>query len=313
MAKKKSHTQSVLDAIQGKFGASGRFSAGPRSQVTEVLPLGIGVLDHYVLGCGGLPVGRLVELYGDEGAGKTSLMYRALACAQLAGGLAMLVETEDSLDPDRAKVFGVDPFEVVLAEPDTMEAVLNAMRGMLHAIPAGVGPNVLAWDSLASATLEAQIAKEIGAHVPGKRGKLLSEGIPQITNLAAKKRTTILLVNQIRDKIGVMFGNPTTTPGGHAPKFAASIRVQLWGGKAFLDSGSLPNGNRVLAKNTKNKTALPGRKAVLRLDYATGWDDDWSTLELAKTQKLIGARSRGAKALLEARAQLGFPVPGVEG
>lgn len=307
MANKK-HSDAVMDAIRGKFGkGSARRMGEASTALTEVIPTGIEIVDHYVLGCGGLPVGRMGEVYGAESSGKTSFVFASLAAAQRAGGLAMIVETEDSLDPTRAEVFGLDLDDTILFEPDTMEDVLNSMRLALNAIPDGVGPNVLAWDSLASASLEAQIAKEIGANVPGKRGKLLSEGIPQITNLAKKKRTHVMIVNQIRDKIGVMFGNPTTTPGGHSVKYHSSYRLQMWGGKPF-DGKDDTAGIRVTFKATKNKLNQPHRKAVGRLDFATGWNTEWSTMELAKTLKHVKARARLSKAnLAEAREKLGWP------
>src|SRR3990172_4010474 len=228
------YRDAVLSAIESKFPGKGRgMSAGSSSEVRSVIPSGIEAVDYYVLGCGGLPTGRIVELFGEEGSGKSSLAFCFMAGAQKAGGLAILCETENALQVKRAAVFGVDTEKAILLEPTTMEEALNQMKVALETIPNGVGPNILAWDSLAATSLSAQVDSAFGeAKIMGKRGKLTSEALPLLGRLAREKSTTLLIVNQLRDKIGVMFGDTTTTPGGNAPKFQASVRLRLWRGSA---------------------------------------------------------------------------------
>ncbi len=281
-----------------------------QSDVNEAIPSGIEVLDRVVLGIGGWPVKRVVEVYGDSSAGKTSLMYSALANAQQAGGLAILIETEQSLQVSRAKVFGCDVDEVYLDEPDTFEEVIDGMRQGLAAIPSDTGPNLLAWDSLAMSILKDVKEKGLESKSVGKKAKHMSEQLPAIAQLARRSRTSMMIVNQTRQKIGLAFGNPTTTPGGEAHKFTASIRLQLWAGKR------VKVGDRVVGMDTtvvcmKNKVALPHRKAKVRLLFETGWDDHWITMNYAKDMKVIEKKARLTETNYQlAREELGWPGEG---
>lgn len=266
-------------------------SGGSESDVDEVIPSGLEVLDRHVLGCGGWPVKRVVELFSDPSAGKTSIVFAALASTQRLGGAAILIETEDALQVQRATVFGVDLEDVLLYEPATFEEVIEGMRSGLARIPEGLGPNLMAWDSIAMSTLSDVMERGLESKSIGKKAALMAQHFPAIVKLAKQHRTAVLLVNQSRTKIGLVFGNPTTTPGGETHKFAASVRLQMWAGSKVKD-GDTATGFDTTISAVKNKVAIPHKKAKLRLMYETGWDDRWTTVNHAKDLKLIEARAR---------------------
>jgi recombination protein RecA len=183
---------------------------------------------------------------------------------------------------------------------------LEQMEMALKALPTGSPPSVLAWDSIAATPTKKEVEQgtEAGAEM-GERARLLSRACRILIPLAARKRVALLFVNQTRSKIGVMYGDPETTPGGAAVKFHASFRMRMSEGKAIKD-GEQHKGKYVNVQARKNRFAEPHRKAALRMDFFDGWNDDWSTLEFAKERGLIDAKSHGAKALLEARLKLGW-------
>lgn len=309
-----SNKAAILKAL-GKSKA-GAFSAVAPDHKLRVIPTGSAVMDRYILGCGGLPVGRFVELFGDESTGKTSLMLQWLAAAQKAGGTAVLMETEKTFDPTRISMFGVNEDEAILLWPDSVEEAIGELLAVLDALPDNPGGpgNLVAWDTLAATNLEimldgkVKVTKDKISHeakgTTGVMSRKLSEYIKLIGVKAARTGTTIILGNQTRDNIGVMFGSPTVSPGGKAKAFHASARIQIWAGKPFLRNGQ-PAGICPTVKAVKNKVGIPGRKAKLRLDWERGWDDGWSTLELAKELKLVKSRARN---VAEARAALGWPA-----
>jgi recombination protein RecA len=302
-------TAKALKAITAKFpkGTAKRGSSSSSSDIRDVIATGIEVLDHYILGIGGLPAGRVGELFSDEGAGKTSLGFAALAGAQRAGGVAALIETEKTLVRARATVFGVSLPDLILFEPTTVEEVLEGIRTLFDAIPKNVGPNMVVWDSLASTELAGQVGKPIGdSKLVGRKARLMSEALPLLSRLAREKNAGVLVVNQLREKIGVMFGPAETTPAGHALKFHSSYRLQLWRGKA-LKVGGDPAGILTTAKAVKSKVGLPFRKAKLRLDFDSGWANEWALLNLGKDLKILGDGARASKANLDkVRRALGY-------
>lgn len=310
-AKPETAVRRIVDKIRASFGSASALimsEGGSRSEVTEVIATGIEVLDHHVIGCGGLAAGKLHELFGGEGAGKSALTYAFLAAAQREGGVAALVETEEALSVERAKVFGIDLDQLALIQPEHMEQALEQMAAAMHAIPTGVGPNLLCWDSIAATPTkkEAEDGMEAGAEM-GERARMLSRACRVLMPLAAKKRTALLFVNQVRQKIGVLYGDNETTPGGNAVKFHASFRLMLSTGKSIKD-GDKHVGKYVNAYARKNRFAEPHRKAELRLDFADGWNDGWSTLNHAKDKKLVpdSYSTRSDKQIAEAREKLGW-------
>lgn len=307
---KKKRVAKKKDEVRLTLGKMFKPLAKSVSNVEETLPSQVEVLDRHVLGVGGWPVKRVVELFGDQSAGKTSLAFSALASTQRAGGIAILIETENSLEVARARVFGCNVDDIYLSEPDSFEEVIEGMREGLSSIPKGHGPNLLAWDSLAMSTLAGIVKDGMKSKTMGKKAKFMSEQLPAIALLCRQKRTAMMIVNQTRQKIGVVFGSPTTTPGGESHKFAASIRVQLWAGKR-VKVGDRVVGIDTTAAAIKNKVAIPHKKAKIRLLFDRGWDDHWTTLNFAKDMKVVEKSLKLTEANYKlARAELGWPGEG---
>ena len=303
----KDAVEKLLNTLRRKFGddaATTLAGNDQRATVTDVVPTGIGAVDNYVLGTGGLPVGRVTELFSEEGAGKTSLAFACIAQAQKGGGLVVFAETENALQPERAEVFGVDRSRLVLLQPDCLEDCLEQAGVALDAMASVSAPSLFLWDSVAATPTKAELKEGlIGGEAIGYRARALSRALRSLVGIAAKKRAAILLVNQTRVKIGVMFGDPVTTPGGEAIKFASSVRLRLYAGKSFKDAGTTL-GREVRVKAVKNKLAPPFRSVVTRINFEKGWDDDWTTLNYAKELGLVEERARGEAALAQARQLL---------
>ena len=307
-------TQLMVEAMRAKLGKSAgaqvvEMAKGSISEVREFIPSGISVIDHHLIGGGGLHVGRLTEMFGGEGTGKSSLTYAFMAQCQRAGGLVGLAETENALQVDRAVTFGVDPEAVILTHPESLEDALSNAEAFMRSIPEGVGPNLWILDSIAACATKAEIEAGAGGNLRvGEFARRMSHGIKQLCALAARTRTAILMVNQTRMKIGVAFGNPTTTPGGEAVKFAASVRLQLMGGSAVkVEDAQI--GKDVTIMCVKNKLVTPMRKAKARLLYESGWSEQWTTMTYAKGLWAISPKAQGMKGYREALAALKWPEP----
>lgn len=297
MTKKGDPVLETLANIKKRLGktAAVLLSDGSRSDLTDVIPTGIEVVDNYVLGVGGLPCGRLIEVFSDEGIGKTSFMLACIAATQKAGGVVALAETECSLDSDRAAVFGCDLERVInLQEVDCMEDVISSIEATLHSLPdskPGDPPNLIAWDSIAASQSAKELKEGVAAKNTPERAIVMSKAMRVLCGLAIKKRTTLLFINQIRDRPGIMFGDSSTTPCGKAVKFHASVRLRLYPGKVFKSKGE-HIGTRITIAGAKNKVSPPWRKAVIRLDYSNGFDNSWSTISFAKDKKLLPENTR---------------------
>lgn len=285
---KKTALEQARAKITQTLGTRAKLATSPGlCDVTQVIPTGLEVFDRYILGCGGLPAGRIGEVFSDEGAGKTSLVLHFLGAAQRAGGLAVLIETEKTLKRERADVFGVNRDELILDEPQTIEEVIDGMHKIFEMIPKNVGPNCIVWDSLAATELAERKTKSAAKSASvGKRARLMSDAMPILGRLAREKQAAVIVVNQLREKIGVLFGDNTTTPGGHSLKFHASWRLRLWRG-AQLRSNGPPTGMYTTVKCVKSKVGLPFRKAKFRLHFNKGWDNEWSILNLGKDLKIL--------------------------
>lgn len=308
-----SNKSKLLSIIKSKFKDS-KFVGGTLDQDLDVIPTGVDVLDHYILGCGGLPIGRVMELYSQEGAGKTSLGYTFLAAAQHAGGVGILLDTEHAFDPERAELFGVDVDELMLVQPDHLEDVILEITRAVDAVKdASIAPVAIVWDSIAGTPAREELENDFDSSGFDKRAKTISKAMRVVSRGLQDARASLVCINQTRQKIGVIFGDNTTTPGGMAVKFHASIRVQLLGGKAIKDADEHV-GKDLTVMTTKSRFSPPFRKCKLRLNYADGWDNQWSTLNLAKDKKFVAPRARGAKAYNEAREkfteQLQWPEQG---
>jgi recombination protein RecA len=288
------------------------------SEVREAVPTGLSVLDHYVFAVGGLPIGRVTELAGDEAAGKTSLALAMLGAAQRAGALAVLVDGERAFDAQRARVFGVRAEDLLIAQPEHAESAIESIKLSLRANDPRRAAMVIVFDSLAAMPLRLMRGREAGDVVPGEYARLMAVELPKLVTLLQERRGHLVIVNQVRDKIGIMWGDKRTTPGGRALKFHASHRCFVSSGKAIKDGKTNQHtGKFVTITCVKSKFSPPFRKAVLRLDYATGWNEEWSTLEHGKTFGVVKARNaqgsaaRGRAAYLAALKALDWPDPGV--
>lgn len=304
----------MVAAMRAKLGKGAgaqvvEMAAGSISEVKEFIPCGVSVIDHHLLGGGGLPVGRLTELFGDFGTGKSSLCFAFMAGCQKTGGIVGLAESENALQVERAVTFGVDPDAVVLTHPDSLEDVLSNAEAFMKSIPEGVGPNLWILDSIAACATKAEIeAGAGGALRVGEFARRMSHGVKQLCMLAARTRTALLMTNQTRQKIGVAFGNPTTTPGGESVKFYSSSRLQLMGGSA-VKVDEVPVGKDVTIMCVKNKLISPMRKIKARFLYESGWHEPWTTMTFAKGQGAIGPKAQGMKGYQEAMEKLGWPMP----
>lgn len=282
-----------------KAPIAAQLSAGIRSDITNVIPTGIDVLDNYVIGVGGLPCGRMVEIYSQEGVGKTSLALGIMAAAQRNNSLVFLAETECALEASRPATFGVDWDQVALLEPGHWGEVMDVAEAALMAMPKKeTGLFVL--DSVA-ATLSREEAEEglTGKEGFDKRPKAIGAFVRRLSPLLAEKQVAVLFINQVRDNVGVMYGADLKTPGGHAIKFHSSMRLHMRNGKAIKGVGGVHLGKFVSIIAEKNKFRPPWRKAKLKLDFEKGWDDEWSTLTHAKEMKLVPPRSQDVSAARE--------------
>lgn len=251
-----------------------------------VLPSGFDVLDGHVIGRGGLPEGRIIEVFGHESSGKTALACAFMAAVQRFGGVASLIETEHAFDPMRAASLGVDTDALVMSQPDTLEETLEVIETTLTTTPADV-PHVIVWDSVAATPTRKEV--ESGA-VPDGEGmaeyaRLMSRALRTMSGLLAARRAVLVCVNQTRSKVGVTFGNPETTFGGNALKFYATLRLNVSPGTAVkaAKEGKALLGRDALVTAVKNKLAPPMRSARVRLYFDDrGYDNAWATVQHAK-------------------------------
>jgi recombination protein RecA len=279
--------ETALAQIERQFGRGSIMRLGDEVRAPmEVIPTGAIALD-VALGIGGLPRGRVVEIYGPEGSGKTTLALHAVASAQKAGGIAAFIDAEHALDPDYAKKLGVDTDALLVSQPDTGEQALEIADMLIRS----GAIDVVVIDSVAALVPRAEIEGEMGDSHVGLQARLMSQALRKITGALSQTKTTAIFINQLREKVGVMFGSPETTSGGRALKFYASVRLDVRRIETLKD-GTEAVGSRTRIKVVKNKCSPPFKVAECDIIFGTGISREGGLIDLGVEQSIV--RKSGA-------------------
>ncbi|SDJ18509.1 recombination protein RecA [Frankineae bacterium MT45] len=272
----------ALAQIDKQFGKGSVMRLGERAAApVAVIPTGSIALD-IALGIGGLPRGRVVEIYGPESSGKTTVALHAVANAQAAGGIAAFIDAEHALDPDYARALGVDTDALLVSQPDTGEQALEIMDMLIRS----GAIDIVVVDSVAALVPRAEIEGEMGDSHVGLQARLMSQALRKVTGALNNSGTTAIFINQLREKIGVMFGSPETTTGGKALKFYASVRLDVRRIETLKDAGEAV-GNRTRVKIVKNKVAPPFKQAEFDIVYGQGISREGSLIDVGVEQGLV--------------------------
>ncbi|MEX0919436.1 MAG: recombinase RecA [Parcubacteria group bacterium] len=274
--------ESTLDAIRVKFGDDAIMKLGEKPRVgVDAISTGSIGLDT-ALGVGGLPRGRIIEIFGPESSGKTTLSLHVIAEAQKTGGVSAFIDAEHAMDPEYAKRLGVKIDELLISQPDTGEQALEIVDSLVRSGKL----DVIVIDSVAALTPKDEIEGDMGAHHVGKQARLMSQALRKLTAIVARSKTIVIFINQIRMQIGVMFGNPETTPGGKALKFYTSVRLDIRR-IAQIKKGEEIMGGRTRVKVVKNKVAAPFKQTEFDLMYNEGISREGEIIALGEKYGII--------------------------
>jgi len=309
----------AISSITKAYGEGSIMRLGTARALTkiEVIPTGALGLD-LALGVGGLPRGRVVEIFGPESSGKTTLMLHVIANAQKGGGLAAFIDAEHALDPGYAKRLGVNLDDLLVSQPDSGEEALSICETLARSNAL----DVIVIDSVAALVPKSELEGEMGMATMGMQARLMSQALRKLTAILAKAKTTCVFTNQLREKVGVMFGNPETTPGGKALKFYASVRIDIRRRDTLKDAAGNAIGNLVKVKIVKNKVAPPFAESEFEIIYNHGINKEGNLLDVGVTHsvvekkgawlqfngELIGQGKEAARQALVEKPELGMKI-----